>query len=85
MQQGEARYDVTLRYEKPYRDTREAINDIRLLTPGGERVSLAQLTTVSTDDGAEEIYREGGQRSSPSSTLSAAATWDRPSTKPSTR
>ena len=30
--------------------------------PAGERVSLAQLTNVSTDDGAEEIYREGGQR-----------------------
>jgi len=28
----------------------------------GERVSLAQLTRVTTDDGAEEIYREGGQR-----------------------
>jgi cobalt-zinc-cadmium resistance protein CzcA len=62
VQQGEARYDVTLRYQKSYRDTREAINDIRLLTPTGERVSLAQLTKVSTDDGAEEIYREGGQR-----------------------
>ena len=62
VQQGEARYDVTLRYQKPYRDTREAIDDIRLLAPSGERVSLAQLTKVSTDDGAEEIYREGGQR-----------------------
>ncbi len=62
VQQGEARYDVTLRYQKPYRDTPEAISDIRLLAPTGERVSLAQLTTVSTDDGAEEIYREGGQR-----------------------
>lgn len=62
VQQGEARFDVTLRYEKPYRDTREAINDIRLLAPSGERVSLAQLTKISTDDGAEEIYREGGER-----------------------
>jgi len=62
VQQGEARYDVTLRYQKKYRDTREAIDDIRLLAPSGERVSLAQLTKVSTDDGAEEIYREGGQR-----------------------
>ena len=62
VQQGEARYDVTLRYEKPYRDTREAIDNIRLLAPTGERVSLSQLTKVSTDDGAEEIYREGGQR-----------------------
>jgi cobalt-zinc-cadmium resistance protein CzcA len=62
VQQGEARYDVTLRYQKPYRDTREAIENVRLLAPSGERVSLAQLTTASTDDGAEEIYREGGQR-----------------------
>ncbi|MGD0832236.1 MAG: CusA/CzcA family heavy metal efflux RND transporter [Terracidiphilus sp.] len=62
VQQGEARYDVTLRYQEQYRDTREAIENVRLLAPSGERVSLAQLTTVSADDGAEEIYREGGQR-----------------------
>ncbi len=62
LQQGEARFDVTLRYQKQYRDTREAIENIRLLAPSGERVSLAQLTKVSTDDGAEQINREGGQR-----------------------
>lgn len=62
LQQGEARYDVTLRYEKQYRDTRDAIENIRLLAPSGERVSLAQLTAVSMDDGAEAINREGGQR-----------------------
>ncbi len=62
VQQGEARFDVTLRYQAPYRDTREAIRDVRLLAPSGERVSLEQLTSISADDGAEEIYREGGQR-----------------------
>ena len=62
VQQGEARYDVTLRYERQYRDTREAIEDVRLLTPSGERVSLSQLTKVSTVDGAEQINRESGQR-----------------------
>ena len=62
MQQGEARFDVTLRYQKEYRDTRAAIEGVRLLAPSGERVSLSQLTTVSTDDGAEAINREGGQR-----------------------
>ena len=62
VQQGEARFDVTLRYQQQYRDTREAIENVRLLTPSGERVSLAQLTKASADDGAEEIYREGGQR-----------------------
>jgi cobalt-zinc-cadmium resistance protein CzcA len=62
VQQGEARFDVTLRYQQQYRDTREAIENVRLLAPSGERVSLAQLTRISADDGAEEIYREGGQR-----------------------
>jgi heavy metal efflux system protein len=62
VQQGEARYDVTLRYEKQYRDTREAIENVRLLTASGERVSLGQLTKVSADDGAEQINRESGQR-----------------------
>ena len=62
VQQGEARFDVTLRYQQQYRDTREAIENVRLLAPSGERVSLAQLTKISSDDGAEEIYREGGQR-----------------------
>ena len=59
---GEARYDVTARYAGPYRSTPEAINDIRLVSPSGERVSLSQLTKVDTTDGAEEIYREGGMR-----------------------
>jgi cobalt-zinc-cadmium resistance protein CzcA len=58
----EARYDVVVRYLPNYRDTEDAINNIRLLSPSGERVSLAQLTTVKTEDGAEEIYRESGQR-----------------------
>jgi heavy metal efflux system protein len=60
--QGEARYDVVVRYLPQYRDTQDAINNIRLLSPSGERVSLAQLTTVKMEDGAETIGREGGQR-----------------------
>jgi cobalt-zinc-cadmium resistance protein CzcA len=60
--QGEARYDVVLRYQPQFRDTQEAIDNIRLLAPSGERVSLAQLTVVKTEDGAEEVYREAGQR-----------------------
>jgi cobalt-zinc-cadmium resistance protein CzcA len=59
---GEAQFDLVLRYQKPYRDTKEAIENVRLLSPTGERVSLAQLTTIGTTDGAEEIYREGEQR-----------------------
>jgi cobalt-zinc-cadmium resistance protein CzcA len=59
---GEAKYDVMARYSPQYRSTPEAISNIRLLAPSGERVSLAQLTHVQIRDGAEEIYRESGGR-----------------------
>jgi cobalt-zinc-cadmium resistance protein CzcA len=60
--QGEAVYNVVVRYLKPYRDTKEAIQNIRLLSPSGERVSLAQLTKVQIRDDAYDIYREDGSR-----------------------
>ena len=59
---GEQRYDLVLRYLPEFRDTREAIEKIRLLSPAGERVSLAQLTKVSVSDGGSEIYRESNSR-----------------------
>ncbi|MGB9492678.1 MAG: CusA/CzcA family heavy metal efflux RND transporter [Terriglobales bacterium] len=60
--QGEARYDLTLRYLPQYRDTQDAIQNIRLLSPSGERVSLAQLCKIQVTDGGSEIYREGNRR-----------------------
>jgi cobalt-zinc-cadmium resistance protein CzcA len=60
--QGEARYDLVLRYQQQFRDQKEAIQNIRLLSPSGERVSLAQVCRIEEHDGASEIYREGNQR-----------------------
>ena len=60
--QNEQRYDLVVRYSQPYRDTREAIENIRIVAPGGERVSLAQLTDTAMSDGASEIYRESNSR-----------------------
>jgi heavy metal efflux system protein len=59
---GERRYDLVMRYLPQYRNTKEAIEKIRLLSPSGERVSLAQLTTTTELDGGSEIYREHTQR-----------------------
>ncbi len=59
---GEARYDLVMRYLPQYRGTKEAIGDIRLLAPTGERVSLAQLCKIEERDGGSEIYREGNER-----------------------
>jgi heavy metal efflux system protein len=59
---GEQRYDVTVRYQGQYRNTEQAISNIRLLAPSGERVSLAQLCKTEIKDGAYDIYREGNTR-----------------------
>ena len=60
--QGEQRFDLVMRYLPQYRETREAISNIRLLSPSNERVSLAQLCKIDTRDGASEIYREANSR-----------------------
>jgi heavy metal efflux system protein len=59
---GEARYDLVMRYLPKYRDTKEAIENIRLLSPAGERVALAQLCKIGERDGGSEIYREENSR-----------------------
>ena len=59
---GEARYDLVARYLPQYRTTKEALENIRLLSPSGERVSLAQLCKIQERDGGSEIYREANER-----------------------
>jgi cobalt-zinc-cadmium resistance protein CzcA len=60
--EGEERYDLVVRYQADYRSTQEAIANIRLLAPSGERVSLAQVCNIELRDGASQIYRENNSR-----------------------
>ena len=60
--EGEQRYDLVMRYLAPFRDTREAIDRIRIVSPSGERVSLGQVAHFDEKDGASLIYREANQR-----------------------
>jgi len=59
---GEERYDVVVRYKEQARRTREAIENVRVLSSTGQRVSLAQLAAVEVKDGAYDIYRERNAR-----------------------
>jgi heavy metal efflux system protein len=59
---GEQRYDLTVRYQAPFRKTVEDIAAIRILAPSGERVALGQLCQIKLEDGASTIYREGNSR-----------------------
>jgi len=59
---GEQRYDLVARYLPGYRNTEDAIQNIRLLSPSGERVSLSQLCTIQIREGVSQLYREGNSR-----------------------
>ena len=59
---GEQRYDLSVRYQAPFRKTIEDIARIRILSPSGERVSVGQLSEIRLEDGASTIYREGNSR-----------------------
>jgi len=59
---GEARYDLVVRYQQPYRRTMEDIANIRILAPSGERVSIGQMCDIKVEDGASQIFREANSR-----------------------
>jgi cobalt-zinc-cadmium resistance protein CzcA len=59
---GEQHYDLTVRYQEPFRRSVDDISNIRILAPSGERVSLGQLCRIKLEDGASTIYREGNSR-----------------------
>jgi len=59
---ADQRYDLTVRYQEPFRRTVVDIAAIRILAPSGERVSVGQLCQIKLEDGASTIYREGNGR-----------------------
>ncbi len=59
---GEQRYDLVVRYQPEYRTTADAIRNIRILAPSGERVALDQVANIAMRDGASQIYREDNSR-----------------------
>jgi heavy metal efflux system protein len=60
--EGDRRFDFVVRYQPQFRETPEAIRNILLPTPDGNRIPLGQVANVSVRNGAFMIYREGGRR-----------------------
>jgi CzcA family heavy metal efflux pump len=55
-------YDIVVRFPEAYRANAEAISGVMFDTPTGQRVSLSQLATITTDRGPNAISRENVQR-----------------------
>ena len=60
--QGDRRFDFVVRYQPQYRQDPEAMRNILLATPDGNRVPLGQVAKIGFREGAFMIYRENGRR-----------------------
>ena len=60
--QGERRYDVTARYLPEARGSPEAIGNLMLAAPDGQRIPLAQVAHIALREGESTITREANRR-----------------------
>ncbi|HEX9049865.1 MAG TPA: CusA/CzcA family heavy metal efflux RND transporter [Anaeromyxobacter sp.] len=60
--QGERRYDVTARYVAEARSSPEAIGNLTLTAPDGQRIPLAQVARIGLREGESTITREMNRR-----------------------
>jgi len=60
--EGDERFDLVVRWKPQYRQSLDAIRNIRVATPAGADIPLAQIAQVRTEEGASFIYREGLER-----------------------
>lgn len=62
MVEGNRRFDVLVRLPPAYRKDDEAVRNLLLFAPGGERVPLGAVARVKMSRGPEVVSRENGQR-----------------------
>jgi cobalt-zinc-cadmium resistance protein CzcA len=60
--EGERNFSLIVRWLPKYRQSLDAIRQIKVAIPSGGYVPLAQVATIETKEGASIIYREGLRR-----------------------
>ncbi len=60
--EGVKRFDIMVRFDKPHRDTPEAIGQILVRSPDGAWVPLHELASIDEIVGPRQITRENNQR-----------------------
>ena len=60
--EGFMRFDLVVRFPPDVRSDHEAIGNLLVAAPSGEKVPLAQLAQLTSEEGPAEVSRENGQR-----------------------
>jgi Cu(I)/Ag(I) efflux system membrane protein CusA/SilA len=59
--EGRERYDIILRYDRPYRETPADLEDILVPTPSGAHIPLSELATIAYAEGPPMIRSENAR------------------------
>ena len=59
--QGRERYNIILRYDRPFRETTEQIGDILIPTPIGQHIPLAEVADIEYVDGPPLVRSENAR------------------------
>jgi cobalt-zinc-cadmium resistance protein CzcA len=57
-----ARFGIVVRFSKDYRASKQAIENMPIISPKGERIPLSQLADIELIDGPTMIFRQEGRR-----------------------
>ncbi|MFQ5631585.1 MAG: efflux RND transporter permease subunit [bacterium] len=60
--EGDRRFDCLVRLDEPYRKDLEAISNILVSTPNGQRIPLKQLADIYFEQGPAQVSREDSKR-----------------------
>lgn len=59
--EGRQRYNIILRYDRPFRETPEQLKDILVPTPSGQHIPLSELATIEFVNGPPMIRSENAR------------------------
>jgi len=59
--QGRERYNIMLRYDRPFRETPEQLGEVLVPTPEGQHIPLAELAEIEITDGPPMIKSENAR------------------------
>jgi heavy metal efflux system protein len=62
MYEGEKKFDIRVRYQKPFRDEEEEIKNLMVPTANGAKIPLKEIADIGTKTGPAFIYRDNNAR-----------------------
>ncbi len=60
--EGERKFDIRIRYQKDFRDTKEKVEQLMIPTQDGAKIPISQISNIKTLTGPAFVYRDNNSR-----------------------